>query len=238
MIARVGGTVRDVSLRGAGVRLAACGAALGLLLAAGCGGVVPATTVPAPGESSGASASSAPSQTSDAAGDPTTEPAPAREGKPAASQRVRFVPQKVTLPGGASAAVKPASTVDGDLAVPENVEHVGWWDGSAYVGDPFGSTVIAGHVDSATQGVGFFARLLRVKVGDTVTATGDGHRAQYRVTAVDTVAKQALATDSRAFDQVGDHRLVLITCTGAYLRDRGGYTSNLVVIATPVGPAR
>jgi hypothetical protein len=39
--------------------------------------------------------------------------------------------------------VLPATTVDGLLKVPENVQHVGWWDGSAQAGEPFGSTVIA-----------------------------------------------------------------------------------------------
>ena len=52
------------------------------------------------------------------------------------------------------------------------------------------------------------------------------------------MARQALATDSQAFDQTGDHRLVLITCTGTFRRDRGGYDSNLVVIGKPLGLAR
>jgi hypothetical protein len=52
------------------------------------------------------------------------------------------------------------------------------------------------------------------------------------------VAKKALATDARALKQTGPHRLVLITCTGNYHRDRGGYDSNLVVIAKPQGLAR
>ena len=159
-------------------------------------------------------------------------------GKPAASTRIRFVPTAVLLPGGARAAVEPAQTVDTVLAVPEDVRHVGWWDGSAYAGDPFGSTVIAGHVDSATEGLGFFARLLRVRRGEVVTLTDGRHQQRYRITTVATVAKQALATGSAAFDQTGDHRLVLITCTGAYLPEQGGYTSNLVVTATPVGDAR
>lgn len=163
---------------------------------------------------------------------------PARVGGPAKSTRLSFVPQRVTLPGGAHATVEPARTVDGELAVPEDVKHVGWWDGSASAGDPFGSTVIAGHVDSATEGLGYFARLLRVQVGDVVTVDGDGHRLSYRISAVTTVAKQALAADSSAFDQTGDHRLVLITCTGAYRRDQGGYASNLVVVAKPLGPVR
>ena len=100
--------------------------------------------------------------------------------------------------GTASAAVQPAATVDGFLKVPENVQHVGWWDGSAQAGEPFGSTVIAGHVDSATEGIGFFARLRRIKVGDTVTLRAGSHWLKYRVTSVRQVTKKALATDSQA----------------------------------------
>ena len=169
--------------------------------------------------------------------DPTAVP-DARVGGPAKSTRVRFMPEQVTLPGGTHAAVEPAVTVDGELKVPENVRHVGWWDGSAYVGDPFGTTVIAGHVDSATEGIGYFARLLKVRVGDVVTVRSGAHELSYRVTSVQTIAKQALASDSRAFDQKGDHRLVLITCTGNYRHDQGGYDSNLVVTAKPLGLAR
>jgi LPXTG-site transpeptidase (sortase) family protein len=162
----------------------------------------------------------------------------AREGHPAASTRVRFIPKRLTLPDGAGAAVEPAQTVDGELQVPSNVNRIGWWDGSASAGDPFGSTVIAGHVDSATQGIGFFAKLERVRVGSKVTVEGDGHRLTYRVVAVQKIAKGALATDSRAFDQEGEHRLVMITCTGRYHPDRGGYDRNLVIIARPLGLAR
>jgi LPXTG-site transpeptidase (sortase) family protein len=164
--------------------------------------------------------------------------APARQGKPAASQRIEFIPERLSLPGKASAEVLPAATVDGVLKVPENVDHVGWWDGSARAGEPFGATVIAGHVDSATDGIGFFARLLRVKVGDTIALRGDSHQLKYRVTSVRKVAKQALATDGQALKQTGPHRLVLITCTGSFHRDRGGYDSNLVVVGKPLGLAR
>ena len=148
------------------------------------------------------------------------------------------MPESVVLPGNAAAEVMPAETVDGELRVPEQVRHVGWWDGSSYAGDPFGTTVIAGHVDSATEGVGFFARLLRVKVGEKVALSGAGHSATYRIVSVQLVAKGALSSDSHAFDQTGDHRLVLITCAGDYHRDRGGYDSNLVVTAVPVGFAQ
>ncbi|TCN41196.1 LPXTG-site transpeptidase (sortase) family protein [Kribbella orskensis] len=163
---------------------------------------------------------------------------PGRVGTPAASQRIRFVPTEVVLPGGSHAPVLPASTVDGQLVVPERVQRVGWWDGGAEAGDPFGSVVLAGHVDSATDGIGYFARLLKVKAGEVVVLRGDGHSASYRVNSVVSVPKNALATESGAFDQTGDHRLVLITCTGAYDRARGGYEQNLVVSAEPIGLAR
>jgi LPXTG-site transpeptidase (sortase) family protein len=163
---------------------------------------------------------------------------PARQGKPAASQRVEFIPERLILSGKGRAEVLPATTVNGVLKVPENVQHVGWWDGSARAGEPFGATVIAGHVDSATEGIGFFARLLRVKVGDTITLRADSHRLKYRVTSVRKVAKKALATDGQALKQTGPHRLVLITCTGNFHRERGGYDSNLVVVGKPLGLAR
>jgi LPXTG-site transpeptidase (sortase) family protein len=199
-----------------------------LLILTGCAGTgIISSAAGAPGSAATAS---------------TEQPGPAqtaRVGHPADSTRIRFVPERLTLPGGAAAAaVFPAQTVDGELKVPTNVEHVGWWDGSAEAGDPFGSTVIAGHVDSATQGIGFFARLLRIKVGAKVAVQGSGHRLTYKVVSVQTVAKWALASDSAAFAQTGPHRLVLITCTGNYHRDRGGYDRNLVVIAAPLGLAR
>ena len=73
--------------------------------------------------------------------------------------------------------------------------------------------------------------------GDVVTLRAGSHRLRYKIAAVQTVARHALATDSQALDQRGPHRLVLITCTGDYRRDRGGYASNLVVVGTPLGLA-
>ncbi|GAA4690562.1 class F sortase [Nocardioides nanhaiensis] len=201
---------------------------------AGCG--APATT---PDARSGTATSPGPSgRTPDTAPDgagPT--PAPAREGRTAASQRVTFAPQAVVLPDGARAPVRPATTRAGELVVPEDVRHVGWWDGSAAAGDPFGSTVVAGHVDSATAGLGYFARLLDVRPGEQVTLRAGARRAVYRVTSVRTLDKQSLATTAGVLDQTGPHRLVLITCSGSFTPGEG-YDSNLVVVAEPVGPAR
>jgi len=163
---------------------------------------------------------------------------PGRIGRPAPSQRIRFIPTQVVLPGGAHAPVLPASTVAGQLQVPEGAHRVGWWDGGAEAGDPFGSVVLAGHVDTKTEGIGFFSRLKRIRAGETVVLHGAGHTASYRVGSIVSVPKNALATKSGAFAQMVGHRLVLITCTGAYDASRGGYEDNLVVTATAVGQAK
>ncbi|MGZ0149135.1 class F sortase [Kribbella sp. WER1] len=163
---------------------------------------------------------------------------PGQIGTPAPSQRIRFVPQLVVLPGGAHASVLTATTVDGQLQVPAQARNVGWWDGGAEAGDPYGSVVLAGHVDTKTEGLGYFARLRDVRPGEVVVLRGSGHTAAYRVVSVEAVRKDALATTSGAFDQTVDQRLVLITCTGAYDASRGGYQDNLVVTAVPTGPAQ
>ena len=205
--------------------------ALALGLSA-CGGKVPAGVAQPP------AAASAPGDAPTAAPDDAPAP-PAAVGRAAASNRVTFVPDRVVLPGGDDAPVQPAETREGELEVPEDVQHVGWWDGSAHAGDPFGNTVIAGHVDSSTDGLGFFARLLGLKKGETVTLRGpDGHHLAYQVTSIRTIKKGALATGGAAFDQTGDPHLVLITCGGDYHRGDGGYDSNVVVMAKPEGLAR
>ena len=71
---------------------------------------------------------------------------------------------------------------------------MGW---QARVGEPFGSTVIAGHVDSATDGIGFFVRCSGSKKGDTATLRADSHLLKYRVTSVKTVARKALPPTAR-----------------------------------------
>ncbi|HEU4547634.1 MAG TPA: class F sortase [Microlunatus sp.] len=180
-----------------------------------------------------AGAGSAPSPTVGSSGTPTGRPTPgaAGEGTRAPSQVKRFVPVELILPGRERAKVVPVSTVDGELQVPRHVDHLGWWDGSSWLGDPFGATVIAGHVDSATEGLGFFAQLLEIRRDDRVQVLGSsGQRQTFEVTSVRTVAQNALAGDSKALSQTGDHRLVMITCTGAYRPGRG-YESNLVVTA-------
>ena len=159
-----------------------------------------------------------------------------RQGTTAPSARVRFLPTSIELPSGDSAVIEPAHTVNGVLEVPTDVQHVGWWDGSSYAGDPFGSTVLAGHIDSRQQGLGFFAQLLMVQVGDLIMLRSDGNTLTYQVVSTSLVQKEALASDSDALDQRGPHRLVMITCSGQWHPELRSYDSNLVLVADPVLP--
>ena len=167
-------------------------------------------------------------------GDPSpTTVRTAREARPAAGD-TRFVPERIDLPGGVYAAVVPVATVGNELVVPEDPTKVGWWDGSSYVGDPYGSTVIAGHVDVFDRGIGFFFRLWRIKVGERVALSAGDVRQAYKITAVRQVPRTDLVDDAEVFDIGGPPRLVLITCAGEFRPDRGGYSRNLIVVARPV----
>ncbi|HJY44646.1 MAG TPA: sortase [Propionibacteriaceae bacterium] len=164
---------------------------------------------------------------------PTTPVATAREARPAAGD-TRFVPERIDLPGGVYTAVVPVATVGNELVVPEDPTKVGWWDGSSYVGDPYGSTVIAGHVDVFDRGIGFFFRLWNIKVGERVVLSAGDVRQAYKITTVRQVPRTDLVDDAQVFDIGGPPRLVLITCAGEFRPERGGYSRNLIVVARPV----
>jgi LPXTG-site transpeptidase (sortase) family protein len=113
------------------------------------------------------------------------------------------------------------------------VRRLGWWRDGAAPGDRRGTTLIAGHVDSATQGNGTFKRLVASRVGTRVrVTTGDGKVRTYRVTSVRRILKAALPAG--IFTQRGKRRLVLVTCGGPFDAAIGHYRDNIVVVAVPV----
>ena len=178
---------------------------------------------------------------SPAASAPTSGSAPATPtgtgtgtGAPVApAQRARSVvvpeaPRSVVLPSGREVAVRAVGTTgSGLLDVPDDIEVAGWWRGGARLGDPFGATLLAAHVDSRTQGLGPFAELLSVPTGAPLRVSG--RRLQ-----------QAWTIRSRELVRQGtldDHpELVLVTCAPPYVAARGGYQNRAVLTAAPVGP--
>lgn len=186
-----------------------------------------------------ASPGDASAESADAAGSPEiADPVEsARQGTPADSERLRFRPVEVEMPDGSTAPVQPSPTADGELVIPEDIFRLGWWDGGAYVNDPFGSTVIVGHIDSKEQGLGYFGKLLTTQIDDVVTVRGEEGELSYRVVSTELIDKDVLATEGAAFDQSTPHRLVLITCSGRWQEELGSYESNFVVTAEPIGLA-
>lgn len=144
-------------------------------------------------------------------------------------------PVTVTIPAvGLNAPVDPVGvTREGAMELPGDVERVGWYRFGPVAGADTGTTVIAGHVDGRKQGLGAMAAVRNVAVGAAVSVTAaDGTRHDYRVIGRERIVKKALPVQD-LFRRDGAHRLVLITCGGAYDRSRGGYQENIVVLAVP-----
>lgn len=120
-----------------------------------------------------------------------------------------------------------------EFEVPPSVDEVGWYRYGPGLAAPAGSVVIAGHVDSSTQGKGAFFRLRELDQGDRLTVTGsDGQVRAYRVIAREEYQKTRIPLD-RYFARDGDQRLTLITCGGPFDADTRRYRDNLVVTAVP-----
>ncbi len=162
-------------------------------------------------------------------------PEPANVAGPAASQVEAQRPSSLVLPSGTTMRVRPVSTSStGELAIPADTDQAGWWDGSSKLGEPYGATVLVGHVDSFEQGLGRFAELLDAQPGDVITLNAGAQSQRFEVKLADLVPKTSLSSESELFDVHGGPRVVLITCGGAYLPDLGGYQDNMVVIAEPM----
>lgn len=144
-------------------------------------------------------------------------------------------PLAMSLPSGISVPIELSSTsTTGELVLPRDINRAGWWDGSSRLGDPFGATVVAAHVDSFQQGLGVFSELLSARTGDRVVVTSRNHRQEYTVVSARLVSKQSLSSTSALYSSRGEPRLVLITCGGPYDPDHG-YRDNMVVLAEPSG---
>ena len=153
---------------------------------------------------------------------------------------VAEAPTQVRLPSGTDVAVKAVSTTgDGLLDVPDDIRTAGWWRGGSRLGDPFGSTLIAAHIDSRTQGLGPYVQLLRVERGARIVVRSQHLVQRFAVTSLRLVPRASLADATDLFAPSGPRRLTMVTCAGPYLADRGGYQNLAVVTARPVtGPQR
>ena len=117
----------------------------------------------------------------------------------------------------------------GRMATPSRADRVGWYSPGATPGD-VGNAVIDGHLDW-TDGPAVFWRLGRLKRGDRIDVVRtDGTRATFVVQSSSTTPYDA-STDA-LFTRSGPPSLTLITCAGAWDRQRATYLQRLVVRAS------
>jgi hypothetical protein len=126
-------------------------------------------------------------------------------------------------------------TSAGALQVPPSTAVAGWYTGSARPGAA-GPAVIAGHVDSHV-GPGVFFHLSQLQPGDDVYVKRvDGTLAVFRVTVVQSYAKDQFPTLA-VYGPTPGAELRLITCGGTFDPSLGSYLSNTVVYAVQVSRA-
>ncbi|MEU0222356.1 class F sortase, partial [Streptomyces sp. NPDC006265] len=145
-------------------------------------------------------------------------------------------PRRVVAPrAGLDARITPVGVTDeGDMAVPDDPSVAGWYRYGPAPGSAEGSAVLVGHVDTDTGALGEFRALYGVRRGDRVEVRRAGNEpVTYRVVSRVTVPNEDLPPS--AFRRSGAPILTLITCAPPFVPERGGYLSNLVVTADPVG---
>jgi len=180
----------------------------------------------------------------EAAGPDTTAP---RETPDEGGSDDRAVPEAPAGPGeplhvrigtiGVDAPIVPVGIQDdGAMEIPEQVAEIGWYDpdGIGVIPGTQGTAVLAGHVDSRSQGRGALYDLRDLRVGETIELDlADGTSQRWLITEVIQYPKDVLPLEE-IFTWAGPSRLAVITCGGEFDRTARSYTDNLVVYAEPL----
>jgi hypothetical protein len=176
---------------------------------------------------------------------PTPPPAPAPSTSGPAPASVRAAPIHVRVPAiDVDAELVQVGILDDDvMEVPDDVATIGWYDpdpdpvsgaGLGVIPGVQGTAVLAGHVDSRTQGRGALYDLRELTVGATIEVDhADGTSSTWQVTEVIRYPKATLPYHE-VFTWSGPPRLALITCGGEFDRTARSYTDNIVVYAVPL----
>ncbi|MFH8621208.1 class F sortase [Streptomyces vietnamensis] len=173
-------------------------------------------STPAPSSLPGAARHASPSAVP-AAGPSMPRSAPTRLRIPRIGVDAPFTGLKI----GPSGALEPPPADDTNL--------VGWQESGISPGER-GTSIIAGHLDTATAPA-VFARLDELKAGDTFEVSrADGTTAAFLIDSVEQFDKDDFP-NQRVYEDTPDALVRLITCAGPYDRKAKDYTENLVVFA-------
>lgn len=140
----------------------------------------------------------------------------------------------LTIPAlGVDAAVSVNGTDSkGGLLLPEDVNRLTEWSGSAPITGTSGTIVVAGHVDNINQGMGALFYLARSEPGDVLYLTMDGHVTRWKTVGLEAVVKAALP--SRLWvGETGPRTLIVVTCGGPFNEATHHYRDNIVLTAVP-----
>jgi LPXTG-site transpeptidase (sortase) family protein len=170
----------------------------------------------------------------------SVEPSPSASASPnaALAQAQAIVapsaaPARLLVPSiNVNAPIEPVGLdAQGRMATPSKASNVAWYRLGSTPGE-VGDAVLAGHLDWTT-GPAVFWSLGKVRKGDEVTVVrADGTRVKFVADATSTVPYDS-STDA-LFTRDGPPSLTLITCAGAWDRQRGTYLQRLVVHSTLV----
>jgi len=165
---------------------------------------------------------------------PAPAPSPSDDGTLAAARAIvapAALPTRLLVPAiGVDAQVEAVGLdAQGRMATPSGASTVAWYQPGPTPGE-VGNAVIAGHLDWTT-GPAVFWRLGTLHPGDDVTVVrANGSQAHFIVDGTSMMSYNA-PTDG-LFTRDGPPSLTLITCAGAWDRQRGTYLQRLVVHAT------
>lgn len=140
-----------------------------------------------------------------------------------------IIPSHIHIPSiGVDAPVEDVGILDnGQMGVPEDPQASGWFEPGTQPGSR-GNAVIAGHVDSRT-GPAVFYDLKKLQKGDEIKIQDEeGDEKVYIVEKLESYPMEDSPIE-KIFGSTNEKRLNLITCTGEFVRDRGGHQDRLVV---------
>ncbi|MFI8189354.1 class F sortase [Streptomyces sp. NPDC085946] len=189
---------------------------------------------PAPHAPPAAAASELPARASRSGDDDAGEAAGRAASKgPAGKHLPRSRPTRLLIPAISVDAPFTDLALDssGQLEPPpaDDTNLVGWYAKGASPGEA-GTSIIAGHVDTATSPA-VFAGLSELDKGDRFhVLRADGSRATFVVDDAESFAKDDFP-DERVYADTPQAQVRLITCAGDYDHEAKDYTENLVVFA-------
>ncbi len=153
--------------------------------------------------------------------------------RPSARHRTpRPVALRIPAIGVRTRLIDLGLTSAGTIQVPADPAVAGWYTRSPRPG-AIGSSIILGHVDSAS-GPAVFFRLPHLRPGTRVyIRRADGTLAVFRVDSVRRYDKSRFPT-AAVYGPTPDAELRLVTCGGVFDQRLKSYLSNIVVYATAV----